>query len=40
MVIVMNAHASEEAIDLVSDRITELGFQAHLSRERSERSSA
>jgi 3-deoxy-7-phosphoheptulonate synthase len=32
MVIVMNAHASEEEIGSVSDRITELGFQAHLSR--------
>ena len=32
MVIVMNAHASEAEIDSVSDRITELGFQAHLSR--------
>jgi 3-deoxy-7-phosphoheptulonate synthase len=32
MVIVMNAHASQTDIDSVSDRITELGFQAHLSR--------
>ena len=32
MVIVMNAHASDEEIDAVSERIAELGFQAHLSR--------
>ncbi|MFN2589282.1 MAG: 3-deoxy-7-phosphoheptulonate synthase [Actinomycetota bacterium] len=32
MVIVMNAHATDREIDPVSERIGELGFQAHLSR--------
>ena len=32
MVIVMNARASEDEVSSVTDRVTELGFQAHLSR--------
>ena len=32
MVIVMNAHATEEEIDATRDRVEALGFQAHLSR--------
>jgi len=32
MVIVMNAHATDEEIDAARDRVEALGFQAHLSR--------